>query len=349
MAKQIIPEELEALIKEYLTDGVLTDKERKVILNKAVNMGLDYDEIDLYLDAQEQKVEQSIDAAARKQKGKVCPFCGKPVPQLAEKCPECGETLTAEASSELQEIFDNLEDALVDLKSGSHINKSKATVERYARKAKMYYGSNPKVQKLLDEIEAETINAEKKAKALARSEAISNVASSVSHGFVATVKYFALEHKKLTAAIIFILICIPTCKWLATNMDPEAREAAEWEERIAKETEEKEQKQAEIKAFNENVMKLINSGNLDEANMELSSLTSPDGLSHDDIKDAYDAVFMKICKAYIKNKDYDSAEDMGVAFKAIIGYDYYWSESSTYKYLETAFEKAGVDFSALKY
>ena len=55
---KLIPEELDALIQEYLTDGVLTEKERKVILKKAVGMGLDSDEIDLYLDAQIQKLDQ---------------------------------------------------------------------------------------------------------------------------------------------------------------------------------------------------------------------------------------------------------------------------------------------------
>lgn len=63
MAKKLIPEELDALIQEYLTDGVLTDKERQVILKKAVSMGLDRDEIDLYLDAQVQKIDQATDAA----------------------------------------------------------------------------------------------------------------------------------------------------------------------------------------------------------------------------------------------------------------------------------------------
>ena len=164
MAKQLIPEELDQLIQEYLTDGVLTDKERSVILKKAEGMGLDRDEIDLYLDAQVQKIDQATDAAARRQKGKTCPYCGGSIPQLADKCPHCGENITAQASKELQDIFKNLECALVDLKSGSDIKKSKATVERYARKAKMYYGSNPKVMKLLEEIETETINAEKKAK-----------------------------------------------------------------------------------------------------------------------------------------------------------------------------------------
>ena len=147
MANNLIPEELNALIQEYLTDGVFTDKERQVILNKAEKLGLDRDEIDLYLDAQVQKIDQQTDAAVRKQKGKTCPYCGASIPQLTDKCPHCGEYITAEANQELQEIFDNLEEALVDLKSGKDIAKNKATVERYARKAKMYYGSNPKIQK----------------------------------------------------------------------------------------------------------------------------------------------------------------------------------------------------------
>ena len=57
MAKQLIPEELQALIDQYLTDGVLTEKERAVILKKGEGMGLDRDEIDLYLDAEVQKID----------------------------------------------------------------------------------------------------------------------------------------------------------------------------------------------------------------------------------------------------------------------------------------------------
>ena len=57
MANNLIPEELNALIQQYLTDGVLTDKERQVILKKAEKMGLDRDEIDLYLDAEVQKID----------------------------------------------------------------------------------------------------------------------------------------------------------------------------------------------------------------------------------------------------------------------------------------------------
>jgi hypothetical protein len=163
MAKQLIPEELDQLIQEYLTDGVLTDKERQVILRKAEGMGLDRDEIDLYLDAQVQKIDQQTDAAVRRQKSKACPYCGAPIPQLADKCPECGQYINPQASEELQEILENLEEALIDFKAGKDVAESKATVERYVRKAKLYFSNNPKIKNLLAEVEGETAIAEKKA------------------------------------------------------------------------------------------------------------------------------------------------------------------------------------------
>ena len=168
MANNLIPEEVDALIQEYLTDGVLTDKERQVILRKAEGMGLNRDEIDLYLDAQVQKIDQATDAAVRRQKGKTCPYCGAPIPQLTDKCPECGQYITPEASDELKEIIDNLEDALVDLKSGKDFAKSKAVVERYVRKAELYFSNNPKIKLLLVEIEKEMIDVEKNIKSLSR-------------------------------------------------------------------------------------------------------------------------------------------------------------------------------------
>ena len=174
MANNLIPEELDALIQQYLTDGVLTDKERQVILNKADKMGLDRDEIDLYLDAEIQKIDQTTDAAVRKQKGKVCPYCGASIPLLADKCPACDRFITPEASKELQEILDNLEGALVDMKSLKGQNpwwmvkekweRNKATVERYSRKARLYYSNNPKIKILLEEVEKEMKETENKVK-----------------------------------------------------------------------------------------------------------------------------------------------------------------------------------------
>ena len=170
MAKKLIPEELDLLIQEFLTDGILTDKERQVVLKKAEGMGLDRDEIDLYLDAQVQKIDQATDAAVRRQKGKQCPYCGMPVPQLADKCPECGQFITPEATKELEEILDNLEEALVNMKSRKDFDRNKAIVERYERKARMYYSNHPKIKTLLTEVDAEMKVAESKLKSAKRKE-----------------------------------------------------------------------------------------------------------------------------------------------------------------------------------
>lgn len=175
MAKNLIPEELEALIKEYLTDGALTDKERQVILKKAVAMGLDRDEIDLYLDAQVQKIDQATDAAVRRQKGKQCPHCGAYVSQMTDKCPGCGQYITPEATKELEEILDKLEDALVSMKSWKDFDKNKAIVERYERKARMYYSNHPKVKALLAEVEGEKLKTESQFKSMERKETITSI------------------------------------------------------------------------------------------------------------------------------------------------------------------------------
>lgn len=157
--------DLDDLITEFLSDGIITVKERAVLLRKAEQFGIDHDEADLYIDAQQQKADQKIDAAVAHKRGAACPYCGGSVPQLTDKCPHCGQNITADASEELQEIFDHLEEALVNFKAGKDIDRSKATVERYVRKAKMYYENNPKVQRLLAQVNEETSAYEQKAAA----------------------------------------------------------------------------------------------------------------------------------------------------------------------------------------
>lgn len=203
MAKKLIPEELDLLIQEFLTDGILTDKERQVVLKKAEGMGLDRDEIDLYLDAQVQKIDQVTDAAVRKRKSKECPYCGAPVPQLADKCPECGQFITPEASKDLQDILENLEDALVNMKSREDVERNKAIVERYARKAKLYYSNNPKIKPLLAEIEIEMEKAEKFFASEAKKEALLKGANSFLNGTLKN-KWFWAAMPYLLALILFI-------------------------------------------------------------------------------------------------------------------------------------------------
>ena len=300
MAKQLIPEELDQLIQEYLTDGVLTDKERQVILRKAEGMGLDRDEIDLYLDAQVQKIDQATDAAARRQKGKTCPYCGGSIPQLADKCPHCGENITAEASSELQEIFDNLEDALVNLKSGKDVHASKATVERFARKAKMYFGNNPKIQKLLEEIEVETANAEKKGKAIARNQTIASILK----------KYWYV-------LLAIILAIVAACIWLGPDVKDDPKACIE-AVKGAVDNKDLEKAAGYCKAFvgehpldaddiatafSMTANAFVEEGKYDEA------ISLVDGVHF--IEEVAFNVRKSICSKCIENGDFDKAEDYG--------------------------------------
>lgn len=110
-------EKLEALITAALADGVLTEKEKQILFKKAEAMGIDRDEVDLYIDAQQQKADQTVAAVMNQRKGNTCPYCGVPIPLLADKCPSCGQFITPESSKDLEEIFNHLEDALVKFKS----------------------------------------------------------------------------------------------------------------------------------------------------------------------------------------------------------------------------------------
>lgn len=157
-----IPQELDDLIKEYLSDGIISPKERQVLLNKAQTLGLNLDEVDLYINAQQQKADQSVAAIMNQRKGNTCPYCGAPIPLLADKCPSCGQFITPESSKDLEEIFNHLEDALVKFKSCDNTAENQANVERYIRKAKMYYSNNPKIKLLLQEVENEIEDANEK-------------------------------------------------------------------------------------------------------------------------------------------------------------------------------------------
>lgn len=164
----VIPKELDELVQEYLTDGIITAKERQVLLKKAVSLGLDQDEVDLYIDAQQQKVEMAVNAAVAKKRGNECPHCGGSIPDLIDKCPHCGQHITVQANEEIKEIIENLEEALVDLKAGKDIPRSKANVEKYCRRAELYYSNNPKVKTLITKINEELAVVDKNIKAAQR-------------------------------------------------------------------------------------------------------------------------------------------------------------------------------------
>ena len=107
-AKTSSMDELKKLIDAAMADGIITSKEREVIIRKAATLGIDAAEVEVYLDAEIQKTEQAADMAKRDKIGPVCPQCGKQVPPLTLKC-ECGYEFTnAKRSYSMQILSERL-------------------------------------------------------------------------------------------------------------------------------------------------------------------------------------------------------------------------------------------------
>ena len=108
--------ELEQLINYALEDGVLTDKERTVLIRKAQAAGSDLDEFEMILDAKLHEVQMAAAAAAPKpnsnKHGEVrkCPACGAMVSAFSTRCSECGfEFNNVEANKSANTLFEKLQ------------------------------------------------------------------------------------------------------------------------------------------------------------------------------------------------------------------------------------------------
>ena len=315
--KGIVPEELDYLIQEYLSDGIISDKERQVLLNKAQALGLNVDEVDLYIDAQQQKADQSVAAAVSKRRGKTCPYCGESIPELTDKCPYCGKNITPEASEELESLIEDLQYYLERYQERPSAGR-KAEIESYIRKAKMYYGNNPKVQCLVEETE----NSIK--------ERIAEIKKQSRNIFIGFACFFLFSFMCMIPAII-------------SENTPESkarRQAQQQELNVADE---------QIKELGDQVVELVSTGDLDSAKTTIASFSITkvykSGYS---IASNFDDMYLALINAYINKGDLDNAEVVGSIFKLKINDDDEWKETSCYKTLKKAFKKNDRDFSALK-
>jgi hypothetical protein len=83
--------EIEKLTEMALADGQVTEKEREIILRKAEKIGLDVDEVEMYLEGKIYQLE--ADKSKLKEKVgniKTCPACGASVKSFEIKCEDCG-------------------------------------------------------------------------------------------------------------------------------------------------------------------------------------------------------------------------------------------------------------------
>ncbi len=181
------PKELTDLLQDFLKDSKISYEEKEVLLKKANQLGVDPKEFEVYIESMVNNIYKEREDIKEDKKGRRCPHCGGSISDFVDTCEKCGKKIKPEASKEVEEIINALEDALVEMKSGKDIARNKATVERYQRKVGMYYGNNPTIQKLLADIDLEL----KKAAKSSRNQARTN---------------WCKEHKFLTFMIVAVVI-----------------------------------------------------------------------------------------------------------------------------------------------
>jgi hypothetical protein len=111
------------LIEIALIDGVLTEKQRSIIIRKAKALGEDEDEVEMILEAKlyekqksmEQEKPQTKEEAPKYEKFgdvKKCPSCGSMLQSFHIKCLDCGHEFSNIQSNEsVNKLFEMLNDA----------------------------------------------------------------------------------------------------------------------------------------------------------------------------------------------------------------------------------------------
>lgn len=143
-------EKIESLIAAALADGILTDKERQILIRRAVAEGIEADEFEMVLDARLIELQKrlappppaippmhgiaSVNTPEKRRSEKYgevrkCPSCGANVEAGTARCNTCGYAFTniaANSSSEklaqqlleLEQQFNNTKDSIADTLRG---------------------------------------------------------------------------------------------------------------------------------------------------------------------------------------------------------------------------------------
>ena len=111
-------EELEALISAAFIDGKITDKERAILIRRAVAEGIDPDEFELVLDSRIIMANKQNDAAKNLDElGNIrkCPSCNAPIGTFQVRCPYCGFEFAGVAPNAfVQNFADGLNKAVTE-------------------------------------------------------------------------------------------------------------------------------------------------------------------------------------------------------------------------------------------
>lgn len=376
-------EKLEALITAALADGVLTEKEKQILFKKAEAMGIDLDEFEMVLDARlvelkkkEAKANQQYQLEMEKAKSaqpsapksekygdvRKCPACGAIVPSMAAKCPECGYEFTnVEANSStrlLMQKIDEIQAQYAELTA--NVDNSTIRTRGYQVKRQL----NDRTAQLIQNFPIPNT----------REDLIEFLTLCIGNSKADSIMLDGNDpvtpawRKKLQQVIAKVKVALPNdqqAQELIEEYEGKRENSKKKGKKIAigivvlivvacliallvpKEMSPKEQ----VKALSEQVVEMVNKGDLDGAKTSLNNVTIPEefqkeGTSY--VTEQYDAMYLSLINAYIKKGDLDAAEEVGSIFRSKINNDMSWQDASCYKTLKKVFKENKRDFSALK-
>jgi cell fate (sporulation/competence/biofilm development) regulator YlbF (YheA/YmcA/DUF963 family) len=379
-------EKLEALITAALADGVLTEKEKQILFKKAEAMGIDLDEFEMVLDARlvelkkkEAKANQQYQLEMEKAKSaqpsapksekygdvRKCPACGAIVPSMAAKCPECGYEFTnVEANSStrlLMQKIDEIQAQYAELTANVD-NKDESAIRTRGYQVKRQL--NDRTAQLIQNFPIPNT----------REDLIEFLTLCIGNSKADSIMLDGNDpvtpawRKKLQQVIAKVKVALPNdqqAQELIDEYEGKRENSKKKGKKIAigivvlfvialliaflvpKEMSPKEQ----VKALSEQVVEMVNKGDLDGAKTSLNNVTVPEEFQKEGtayITEQYDAMYLSLINAYIKKGDLDAAEEVGSIFRSKINNDMSWQDASCYKTLKKVFKENNRDFSALK-
>lgn len=379
-------EKLEALITAALADGVLTEKEKQILFKEAEAMGIDLDEFEMVLDArlvelkkkearenqqyqlEMEKAKSAQPSAPKSEKyGDVrkCPACGAIVPSMAAKCPECGYEFTnVEANSStrlLMQKIDEIQAQYAELTANVD-NKDESAIRTRGYQVKRQL--NDRTAQLIQNFPIPNT----------REDLIEFLTLCIGNSKADSVMLDGNDpvtpawRKKLQQVIAKVKVALPNdqqAQELIDEYEGKRENSKKKGKKIAigivvlfvialliaflvpKEMSPKEQ----VKALSEQVVEMVNKGDLDGAKTSLNNVTIPEEFQKEGtayITEQYDAMYLSLINAYIKKGDLDAAEEVGSIFRSKINNDMSWQDASCYKTLKKVFKENNRDFSALK-
>ena len=121
--------ELEELIEAAIADGTITEQEQNALIRRAMQEGVDPNELAVVVNGRLDKIRQQKEEAQKtnKEKEKLgsvlkCPQCGAVVNRMMGKCPECGHFFTGvKAGETIRKISEKMSSSKWNLSNVANI------------------------------------------------------------------------------------------------------------------------------------------------------------------------------------------------------------------------------------